>query len=69
METLERESPKIITLEMSEYGVAFRERIGPRLKERSFGVLRGLLEWKNRGWYGPARSVYEPSDQGDLKES
>jgi hypothetical protein len=42
MEILEGESPDIITLEMSEYGVAFRERNGPRLKERSFEILRGL---------------------------
>jgi hypothetical protein len=35
-EILERKCPDIITLEMSEYGVAFRERAGPRLKERLF---------------------------------
>jgi hypothetical protein len=42
METLERESPHIITLEMSEYGVAFRERGGPSLKEKLFDILQGL---------------------------
>jgi len=42
MEILERESPDIITLEMSEYGVAFRERISPRLKEKLFDILEGL---------------------------
>lgn len=44
METLERESPDIITLEMSEYGVAFRERNGFLLKERLFGIVQGLHE-------------------------
>jgi cellobiose-specific phosphotransferase system component IIB len=44
METLERESPDIITLEMSEYGVAFRERNGFRLKERLFSIIQGLHE-------------------------
>jgi hypothetical protein len=42
MEILERESPDIITLEMSEYGVGFRERVGSRLKEKLFGILRAL---------------------------
>lgn len=42
MEILERESPDVITLEMSEYGVAFRERTGPRLKAKLFDILRGL---------------------------
>ncbi|MFB0506222.1 MAG: hypothetical protein ACETWT_05795 [Thermodesulfobacteriota bacterium] len=41
-ETLERESPDIITLEMSEYGVGFRERTGPHLKGKLFEILRGL---------------------------
>ena len=44
METLERESPDIITLEMSEYAVDFRQRNGPRLKEKLFDILRGLHE-------------------------
>ena len=44
METLERESPEIITLEMSEYGVGFRERNGPRLKEKLFDIIQGLHE-------------------------
>ncbi|MFQ5841478.1 MAG: hypothetical protein ACE5I8_03485 [Thermodesulfobacteriota bacterium] len=42
METLERESPDIITLEMSEYGLTFRERTGLRLKEKLFEILQGL---------------------------
>ena len=42
METLEREAPHIISLEMSEYGVAFRERAAPRLKERLLEILQGL---------------------------
>ncbi len=44
METLRRESPDIITLEMSEYGVAFRERNGFHLKQRLFDILRVLHE-------------------------
>ena len=42
--TLEREDPDIITLEMSEYGVVFRERTAPRLKDRLFDILGGLHE-------------------------
>jgi hypothetical protein len=42
METLESEAPDIITVEMSEYGVAFRERISPRLKQKLFDILEGL---------------------------
>jgi cellobiose-specific phosphotransferase system component IIB len=42
MEILEGESPEIITLEMSEFGVAFRERAGPRLKGKLSDILRGL---------------------------
>ena len=44
METLEREAPDIITLEMSEYGVAFRERTAPRLRGRLLEILQGLHE-------------------------
>lgn len=42
MEVLEGESPDIITVEMSEFGVTFRERTGPRLKEKLSDILRGL---------------------------
>lgn len=41
-EILEGESPEIITLEMSEYGVSFREMTGPRLREKLFELLRGF---------------------------
>jgi hypothetical protein len=44
METLERHAPDIITLEMSEYGVAFRERTAPRLKGKLLEILKGLHE-------------------------
>jgi hypothetical protein len=44
LETLESEAPDIITLEMSEYGVAFRERTAPRLKGRLLEILKGLHE-------------------------
>ena len=44
MGILERESPEIVTLEMSEYGVSFRERHGPRLRERVFHILQDLRE-------------------------
>ncbi|NIS63371.1 MAG: hypothetical protein GTO13_22590 [Proteobacteria bacterium] len=42
MEILERESPDIITLEMSEYSVAFREKMGPYLKGKLFQILQSL---------------------------
>lgn len=42
MEILEDESPEIITLEMSEFGVGFRERTGPRLREKVFYILKGF---------------------------
>jgi hypothetical protein len=41
---LERESPEIVTLEMSEYGVSFRERHAPRLRDRVFSILQRLRE-------------------------
>jgi hypothetical protein len=37
MEFLEGESPDIVTVEMSEYGVGFRESVGLHLKERLIG--------------------------------
>jgi len=62
METLERESPDIITLEMSEYAVDFRERNGPRLKEKLFDILRGLHEesiQKQRGKLDRPQNPFE----------
>ncbi len=62
MEILEGESPDIITLEISEYGVGFRERIGPRLKEKLFDILRGLSGesiQRERGIPNKSRSPFE----------
>ena len=53
METLERETLDIITLEMSEYGGAFRESIGHRLEEdpdiRLHRPLLGITETADIG--------------------
>ena len=62
MEALERESPDIITLEMSEYGVGFRERNGPRLKEKLFNIIQGLHEkkgQKQRGKLNRPQNLFE----------
>ena len=61
-EILERESPDIITLEMSEYGVAFRERNGFHLKQRLFDILRTLHEksaQKERGKRDRSQTPFE----------
>lgn len=61
-EILERKCPDIITLEMSEYGVAFRERAGPRLKERLFDTLQGLHEKKGQKERGELNRPQKPSE-------
>jgi hypothetical protein len=61
-EILERKCPDIITLEMSEYGVAFRERAGPRLKERLFDTLQGLHEKKGQKETGKVNRPQKPSE-------
>ena len=67
METLERESPDIITLEMSEYGVAFRERNGFRLKERLFDILRGLHEKSTQNQRGKIEWPQNPLEIGAIR--
>jgi len=61
-EILERECPDIITLEMNEYGVVFRERAGPRLKERLFDTLKGLHEKKGQKERGKVNRPQKPSE-------
>jgi hypothetical protein len=60
MEILEGESPDIITVEVSEYGVAFRERNGPRLKERLFQILRGPGDIRETSQGGNPRGPQNP---------
>lgn len=67
METLERESPDIITLEMSEYGVAFRERNGLRLKERLFGIIRGIYETSTQQERGKRDRSHDPFEIGPIR--
>ncbi len=58
MEILEGESPDIVTLEMSEYGVAFRERYGPRLRKRLFDISRDLGDIReNPSQAGAVRAI------------
>ena len=66
-EILERECPDIITLEMSEYGVAFRERTGPRLKERLFDILQGLHEKKGQKQREKLDRPQNPSEIGAIQ--
>ncbi len=67
METLERESPDIITLEMSEYGVTFRERIGSHLKGKLFEILRGLHEESTRKEKGKFDRPKNPFEIGAIR--
>ena len=69
METLERESPDIITLEMSEYGVAFREMTGPSLKEKLFDILQGLHEKTTQKESGNSIGLKAPSKSGPFGQS
>jgi len=69
MEILEGESPDIITLEMSEYGVGFRKRNGPRLREKLFDILRGLSGesiQRERGKSNKSRSPFEAGAIGAI---
>jgi len=68
MEVLEGESPDIVTVEMSEYGVSFRESIGLHLKERLLDILHVLRERpgrKNRRELDTARN---PSHIGPVED-
>jgi len=67
METLERESPDIITLEMSEYGVAFREKNGFRLKERLFSIVQGLQEKSAQKERGKRDRSHNPLAIGPIR--
>lgn len=66
-ETLERESPDMITLEMSEYGVAFRERTGPRLKGKLFEILQGLHEKSTQQQKGKLHGFKNPFEVGAIQ--
>ncbi len=67
MEALERESPDIITLEMSEYGVGFRERNGPRLKEKVLNIIQGLHEKKCQKQREKLNKPQNPFENGAIQ--
>jgi hypothetical protein len=66
-EILERESPDIITLEMSEYGLAFRERTGPCLKGKLFEILHGLHEKSPQKQKGKLHRLKNPFEIGAIQ--
>jgi hypothetical protein len=67
MEVLERESPEFITLEMSEYGMSFRERHGSRLKERVFYILKDLREESTNRRMKEIENLQTPLERDEIR--